>query len=393
MSKKFQTCLVIFILSILSYGCGPTSAGFAQPSPTNTINTPTQNTPTVIPSKTPILPTETSSPTQTSSPSPTQLATETTTPTPVLSCPGAPPIRTTVGNMAKISESPNLPQRVREEPQVNAKQIGKVNPGELITITEGFQCADSYTWWKIRTENNLEGWVAEANQEAYWLIDLGRPAATSTQTETPTPHQKGINISDIEKGLPSNAILCEIELSKNLNGCEDIAAIKAQNPIENGSVVLKLDLRSYKQVRFYIYYGDAPDGWSVNIGDSESNNGYAGDGGDQSNDAEIQIVNGGLAIYGNDYIPPDQTTDKLRHIRSIVNFVKKDSLILLKVGNGLFGWSETDQLRSPYLYALNGQKDDEGSTNYEIYAAFNRVIGTDGRSGTGVTHIVVALIR
>lgn len=47
---------------------------------------------------------------------------------------------------------------------------------------------------------------------------------------------------------------------------------------------------------------------------------------------------------------------------------------------------------SEWLYALNGQPDTEGPVNYDIYAAFNRVVtGRSDRNGTGVSIVSVSL--
>lgn len=59
--------------------------------------------------------------------------------------------------------------------------------------------------------------------------------------------------------------------------------------------VLKINLRDpaqtnpYDYAEFKISYDGAPTGLTVNIGDSSTNNGGSGDGGTQSNDAEMQI--------------------------------------------------------------------------------------------------------
>ena len=50
------------------------------------------------------------------------------------------------------------------------------------------------------------------------------------------------------------------------------------------------------------------------------------------------------------------------------------------------------EIRSPWLYALNGQPDTEGPVNYDIFASFNRVIAGNYRSGSGVGEVKVCLI-
>ena len=138
------------------------------------------------------------------------------------------------------------------------------------------------------------------------------------------------------------------------------------------------------------YYG-VPTGWTVNIGDSRTNNGHAGDGSSQSNDAEIQILKSNLAIYANDYggsILLDNILDFAGHDSATVN---------LEVGNEFFAWNNyfgtADSLSNSNLYALNGQPDAEGPVNYNIYAAFNRVVGSSYRIGSGVELVTITLLR
>ncbi len=42
--------------------------------------------------------------------------------------------------------------------------------------------------------------------------------------------------------------------------------------------------------------------WSFNLGDSNTNNGWGGDSMTAINDAEIQILNGNLEVYGSDLL-------------------------------------------------------------------------------------------
>lgn len=152
---------------------------------------------------------------------------------------------------------------------------------------------------------------------------------------------------------------------------------------------------------FQIKYTSVPDGiTSVNIGDSRTNNGAAGDGATQTNDAELNIGQTqdgnarNLYIYGND------NSSQLRE--TIDNFVPgKGSIVNFMVKDGFLSWNNhkgsSGSLISPFLYALNGQYDYEqdkygiGTFNYDIFAAFNRVIDGPYRHGSGVGKVTVCL--
>ena len=84
-------------------------------------------------------------------------------------------------------------------------------------------------------------------------------------------------------------------------------------------------------------------------------------------------------------------------IGSAPNVVKDNETIQITVGpktalsyaNTKFPISNT--LKSVWMYALQGEADSEGSMNYDIYAAFNRVIDNNWRCGAGVSKVSVCL--
>jgi Ca2+-binding RTX toxin-like protein len=80
----------------------------------------------------------------------------------------------------------------------------------------------------------------------------------------------------------------------------------------------------------------------------------------------------------------------------VPNFVTNGSRIELEVSNEKLAWDNKSGLQNsltwPYLYALNGQPDDEGPVNSEIYAGFNRVIsGPFDRIGSGASKVTILL--
>jgi len=156
-------------------------------------------------------------------------------------------------------------------------------------------------------------------------------------------------------------------------------------------VVVKLNYQSgFETSKFLIEYDKTPENWTVNIGDSQSNNGHKGDGAHQSNDAETQILNQTLVVHGNDDIP-----SSLNPLATVSDFVTEPSEIKLKVSNEYLAWNNHNGIQgdveSPYLYALNGQPDGEGPVNHDIYAAFNRVISSTSRIGSGVSKVTIVV--
>ena len=80
----------------------------------------------------------------------------------VSSCPGAPPQRVKVGDRAVVStQKDNL--IIRESGFKSSMEITRIPPGTYFNIIGGPQCdeANNWSYWKIRTDGGVVGWVAE----------------------------------------------------------------------------------------------------------------------------------------------------------------------------------------------------------------------------------------
>ena len=154
-------------------------------------------------------------------------------------------------------------------------------------------------------------------------------------------------------------------------------------------ITLNPAVNGFSRARFTIVYNGAPTNWTVNIGDSSTNNGGGGDAGTQSNDAEIQVLGATMTALGRDATPfPKNLID-------VPGFVGNGQTVVFEVSNDFLGWSSpssTSSLSSIFLFALNGQADTEGPVNFDIYAAFNRVISDTSRTGTGVGSVIIDLL-
>ncbi|MFN8490164.1 MAG: vWA domain-containing protein [Caldilineaceae bacterium] len=195
---------------------------------------------------------------------------------------------------------------------------------------------------------------------------------------------------------PVQPVSCTLDLAANRNDCGSLGGVTVLEQQGNQTLLrLTLDPRStgYTKARFDVSYGNTPSGLSVNIGDSLSNGGYGGDNGNQSNNAEVQIENNRLSVYGNDYTQPGDTIDGKRQLKLLRDVVRSGETISLEVSNEHLGINTAggiEVVNSSDLFALNGQEDRRGSVNYDLYAAFNRnIAGTV--SGSGVTQVVVTL--
>jgi hypothetical protein len=86
-------------------------------------------------------------------------------------CPGAPPFILTLGDWARVSIDPPLPSSIRSSPGSGGDVIGEAQPGDNLLVIDGPQCANGYTWWKVRSLDGLEGWAVEGDSAAYWLVE------------------------------------------------------------------------------------------------------------------------------------------------------------------------------------------------------------------------------
>ncbi|CAL1525900.1 unnamed protein product [Lymnaea stagnalis] len=135
-----------------------------------------------------------------------------------------------------------------------------------------------------------------------------------------------------------------------------------------------------------------PTGWTFNLGDSSTNNGYAGDSSSQSRDAEVHGNTNSLLGYLSDNGGSGQAFN-------IPNLYSNHLTLL--VGDEILVWTadqdptKTNFFSSPGWYALNGQPDYEGPVNYDLYLGINKVISGgnyNGRVGSGLCRVGIKFL-
>ncbi|MDD3146864.1 MAG: hypothetical protein PHD82_06140 [Candidatus Riflebacteria bacterium] len=189
---------------------------------------------------------------------------------------------------------------------------------------------------------------------------------------------------------------CEIDLVKNRIGIRNLQAIKTFIGPVNGQAVVKLTLdpktTEMVRARIEILYGENTSGWTLNISDSVSNNGYGGDGGHQSRDGEAQILEGNLAVYGDDFMASHPEKGKV--LASANGLAVPGSTVTFEVSDNRLVWQNDrgidGAVTSPHIFSLDGQEDREGPVNHDIFIGFNQVV-SGGRTGCGVTRIRIRL--
>lgn len=196
---------------------------------------------------------------------------------------------------------------------------------------------------------------------------------------------------------------CQLHIPSRQHNCHQFTRNGALTITDraNKQLLLRLTLdpfkTGYSQAQFNITYTGEPSNWTVNIGDSMGNDGDGGDNGTQSNDAELQIANGQLVIYGNDGTPTAESLDGGRLLWLVDDFVAADETVHFQISNQRIGWVDgtgaSGRFDHPNLFALARQPDSEGTPNYDIYAAFNRTIINSTRWGEGVEWVTLTFSK
>lgn len=169
-------------------------------------------------------------------------------------------------------------------------------------------------------------------------------------------------------------------------------AIKILERNSESMALIKVSMDSHRRclVRVFYRYEGEPEGWSLNIGDSRTNNGYSGDGATQTNDSELQILGSTLSVWGSDLMEDKSG----RCLENVPNFVSAGNVAEFVISNERVEWRsprQAGELASPYIFALADQPEIEGKPNRDIFVGLNRVVQGSRRSGSGVEAVEVEL--
>ncbi|MDX1996015.1 MAG: Ig-like domain-containing protein [bacterium] len=86
---------------------------------------------------------------------------------PTASCPGAPPSRVNVGDIAVVITTPD-PLRARSTPP-DGEIVDLLYYGYAMEIVGGPVCANDLTWWEVTLRDDRTAWVAEGLPEEYFI--------------------------------------------------------------------------------------------------------------------------------------------------------------------------------------------------------------------------------
>lgn len=182
------------------------------------------------------------------------------------------------------------------------------------------------------------------------------------------------------------------------NGVElDLPSEDVKIPQERGSTaLLHIDMKKHKRMAIELEFSGPSVEWSFNLGDSDTNNGWGGDSRTAINDAEIQILNGNLEIYGSDLLDHyKEYPDRKRFMKRWDKVAGDGRIVRLEIADGEVTYIDEKGQRESYLhpalFALSGQDDVEAGVNYDLYLGVNRVV-MGGRIGSGLAKVKVQFL-
>jgi hypothetical protein len=158
-------------------------------------------------------------------------------------------------------------------------------------------------------------------------------------------------------------------------------------------LAVKVDLTGFTRACFSLDFEGTPAGWTLNVGDDPTNDGFGG-GTLSSSVAEVQILEEIMSMFSIALAPGvvDQlVTERLRLLDGAFKICVGDDLVTW--GNPAGALNTTNSkigFQIPDLAPATGFSP-AGNGNREIFAGFNRVVSGTARNGVGLARVVISL--
>jgi hypothetical protein len=137
-------------------------------------------------------------------------------------------------------------------------------------------------------------------------------------------------------------------------------------------------------VNVEVAYEGLPHAWSINLGDSPTNDGYAGDGGTTDNDAELWILEENLSVATSGAAPDNPL--------ATAHLALTDGGLKLVAKNQFVSWGNPYSfVQAPNTRNLFAIPDPTvtAADQRALYLGLNRTIGNGSRSGCGARRVLV----
>jgi hypothetical protein len=88
--------------------------------------------------------------------------------------PSTPPQQIRVGDKVRVCTAHDR-LALRPRPQLDSSEMTRLDPGESVIVVDGPAYSDGWSWWLVRTDDGLVGWVAEGGDEVdpYFICPEG----------------------------------------------------------------------------------------------------------------------------------------------------------------------------------------------------------------------------
>lgn len=139
------------------------------------------------------------------------------------------------------------------------------------------------------------------------------------------------------------------------------------------------------QAVVWVQFEGTPSGWTLNLGDSSTNNGFGGGApGTTSNNAELQILDQNLAVYTAAAAPEE--LDRLLFQEMMLT----DGALNFVVENQAVSWGQSASVlqssNQGRLFAIPDNIDD----GRRVYLGLNRVVANASRNGCGARRVMIS---
>ncbi|XP_059152792.1 uncharacterized protein LOC131938683 [Physella acuta] len=187
---------------------------------------------------------------------------------------------------------------------------------------------------------------------------------------------------DFETGVKKENESVAVHIPFTGSGCSTIGVLKimlSKDDVRKKRVLVDMEMTS-------------PTGWLFDLGDSDTNNGYAGDAMTQASDAEVQGLDGFMSAYYSDNGGSGLAFSLPNKFTKRVTLVAGDSHVTWIFDDDV---TTANYFSSPGLYGLKGQWQCEGSVNYDLYLGINGVVdggAYSGRTGSGVCRVGLKIL-
>lgn len=141
------------------------------------------------------------------------------------------------------------------------------------------------------------------------------------------------------------------------------------------------------QANVVVEYEGLPSAWTVDLGDSPTNDGFAGDAGTTDNDAELWVLDENLSVANGGALAVVNNPLVLQHLAltdSSMKFAVKNQFVSW---GGPYGLAQSPA--SKFLFAIP-DPTVPAADQRAIYLGLNRVIAGTYRSGCGARRVLVS---